>query len=37
MHDALRTIEAAAKSDGQTVPKWIRSTINAALEVKEGN
>lgn len=32
-NEALRTIEAAAKSDGQTVSEWIRSAINAALEV----
>ena len=32
--DALKAMEAAASDKGQSLSKWIRSTINAALNGK---
>jgi hypothetical protein len=32
--DALKAMEAAAKSGNQSLSEWIRSTLNAALNEK---
>ena len=31
-NEDLRAIEAKAKSHGQTISEWIRSTVNAAIQ-----
>jgi hypothetical protein len=31
-NEALKAIEAKAKSHGKTVSEWIRSTLNAAIQ-----